>query len=110
MTITEVQVKQVYSDTTKPVKAKVSVVIDKEIILHNIRVIEKIDNGQKKKFIAFPSQKITTIGENNEPVTGYFDIYHPITSESRVKFEAAIYKAVDKYIEKQEAEKANKGE
>lgn len=108
MTITEVQVKHVYSDTTKPVKAKVSVVIDKELILHNIRVIEKVDNGQKKKFIAFPSQKVTSIGDNNEPVTGYFDIYHPITSEARVKFESAIYKAVDNYIAKQEAEKETK--
>lgn len=105
MTITEVQVKHVYTDTTKPVKAKVSVVIDKEVILHNIRVIEKIDNGQKKKFIAFPSQKVTSIDDKNEPVVGFFDIYHPITSEARVKFETAIYKAVDNYIEKQAKEK-----
>lgn len=97
MLITEVQVKKVYSDPTKPVKAKVSVVIDKELILHNIRVIEKMDNGVKKRFIAFPSQKVTTIGENNTPVSGFFDIYHPITSESRIKFETAIYKALEDY-------------
>ena len=97
MTITEVQVKKVYTDPTKPVKAKVSVVIDKEIILHNIRVIEKVDSGNKKRFIAFPSQKVTSIGENNEPVSGFFDIYHPITSESRIKFETAIYKALEEY-------------
>lgn len=99
MTITEVQVKKIYNDPMKPVKAKVSVVIDKEIILHNIRVIEKVENGTKKKFIAFPSQKVTTIDENNNPKSGFFDIYHPITSESRVKFEVAIYKAIEEYKE-----------
>lgn len=97
MTITEVQVKKVYTDPLKPVKAKVSVVIDKELILHNIRVIEKIKDGVKKKFIAFPSQKITTVDDNNQSVSGFFDIYHPICSESRVKFEQAIYEAVDNY-------------
>lgn len=98
MNITEVQVKKVYTDPTKPVKAKVSVLIDKEVILHNIRVIEKVDNGQKKRFIAFPSQKISTVDENNNPQHGYFDIYHPITSDARTKFETAIYKAVDAYV------------
>lgn len=98
MTITDVQVKKVYNDPIKPVKAKVSVVIDKEFILHNIKVIEKIKNGVRKRFIAFPSQKITTIDENNQSVSGFFDIYHPINSDSRVKFEQAIYKAVDEYI------------
>lgn len=97
MNITDIQIKKVYSDPTKPVKAKVSVVIDKELILHNIRVIEKIDNGVKKRFIAFPSQKVTTIDENNNAVSGYFDIYHPITSEARIKFETAIYKALEEY-------------
>lgn len=101
MIITEIQIKKVYNDATKPVKAKVSVVIDNELILHNIRVIEKIDNGQKKKFIAFPSQKVTSLDEHNNPTVGYFDIYHPITSEARVKFESAIYKALDSYVAKQ---------
>lgn len=97
MNITEVQIKKVYNDATKPVKAKVSVVIDGEMILHNIRVIEKVTDGERKRFIAFPSQKITNIDENNNPVHGYFDIYHPISSESRIKFESAIYKALEDY-------------
>lgn len=101
MQITDVQVKKVFNDPTKPVKAKVSVVIDKELILHNIRVIEKVNDGVKKRFIAFPSQKVTSIDENKNPVQGFFDIYHPINSESRVKFESAIYKAVDEYVAKQ---------
>jgi len=98
MTITDVQVKKVYTDPTKPVKAKVSVVIDKEIIMHNIRVIEKVKDGEKKKFCAFPSQKVSVLNiETNEPENGYFDIYHPITSEARVKFEQAIYQALEDY-------------
>jgi len=97
MIITSVQVKKVYNDPTKPVKALVSVLIDNEMVLHNIRVIEKIENGNKKKFIAFPSQKITALDEKNNPVSGFFDIYHPITADTRVKFETAIYKALDEY-------------
>lgn len=97
MTITDVQVKKVYTDPVKPVKAKVSVVIDNELILHNIRVIEKVQDGTRKKFIAFPSQKITTVDENNNSVSGFFDIYHPIVSDARVKFEQAIYKALENY-------------
>lgn len=102
MTITDVQVKKVYTDPVKPVKAKVAVVIDKELILHNIRVIEKVQDGSRKRFLAFPSQKITSVDENNNPISGFFDIYHPINSESRVKFEQAIYKAVDEYIANKE--------
>lgn len=102
MTITDVQVKKVYTDPVKPVKAKVAVVIDKELILHNIRVIEKVQDGSRKRFLAFPSQKITSVDENNNPISGFFDIYHPINSESRVKFEQAIYKAVDEYVANKE--------
>lgn len=97
MTITSVQVKTIYNDPIKPVKAKVSVVVDNEIILHNIRVIEKVVNGQRKKFVAFPSQKVTSVDENNDVVSGYFDIYHPINPSCRVKFEQAIYNAIDEY-------------
>ena len=96
------QVKKVYTDPVKPVKAKVAVVIDKELILHNIRVIEKVQDGSRKRFLAFPSQKITSVDENNNPISGFFDIYHPINSESRVKFEQAIYKAVDEYVANKE--------
>lgn len=102
MTITDVQIKKVYTDSTKPVKAKVSVVVDNELILHNIRVIEKVSDGNRKRFIAFPSQKITNIDENNNPINGYFDIYHPVSSSARVKFESAIYKALEDYKEKNE--------
>lgn len=97
MTITSVQVKNVYNDSNKPVKAKVSVVIDNEIVLHDIRVIEKTIDGENKKFLAFPSQKIVTLDENkNESVVRY-DVCHPISSTSRIKFEEAIYKAIEEY-------------
>ena len=105
MNITDVQIKNVYNDPIRPVKAKVSVVIDKEIILHNIRVIEKVDGGMKKRFIAFPSQKTFKLDENNNSIPGFFDIYHPITSEARVKFESAIYKALEEYYKNNKEEK-----
>ena len=45
---------------------------------------------------------VTTIDENNTAKSGFFDIYHPITSEARVKFEIAIYNALEDYISNQE--------
>jgi DNA-binding cell septation regulator SpoVG len=101
MIITDVKVKKVYTDPVKPVKAKVAVVIDNELVLHNIRVIEKVQDGTRKKFLAFPSQKVTTVDENNNPQSGFYDIYHPINADARVKFETAIYKAIDEYIAKE---------
>ena len=52
------------------------------------------------KYGCFKKKKITyicTLDENNKPTRGFFDIYHPISSEARIKFEAAIYKALDEY-------------
>lgn len=97
MTITDVQIKKVFNDATSPVKANVSVVIDNELIIHNVRIIEKDVNGEHKKFISFPANKVTTIGEDNQPRTGFIDICHPISSACRVKFEKAIYDAVANY-------------
>lgn len=95
MKITEVQIKKVYNDPTKPIKAKVTVIIDNCLALNNIRVLEKTTGTITNKFIAFPSQKVVSVGSDNEPVTGFFDIYHPINSETRAMFESAIYKALD---------------
>ena len=52
-------------------KAVVSVTIDDEFVVHDIKVIE----GEKGLFIAMPSRKASD-GE-------YRDIAHPINSETR---------------------------
>ena len=64
------------------------------MVLHNVRVIEKTgEDGQPKKFIAFPSHKVYS-AENNNIHSGYVDIYHPIKQSTRKKFEDAIYTAL----------------
>ena len=52
-------------------KAIVSITLDNEFVIHDIKVIE----GEKGLFIAMPSRK-TSEGE-------YRDIAHPINSETR---------------------------
>ena len=59
-------------------KAVVSITIDEEFVVHDIKVIE----GEKGLFIAMPSRKATD-GE-------YRDIAHPINSGTRDKIQTLI--------------------
>ena len=70
-------------------KAVVSITIDDEFVVHDIKVIE----GEKGLFIAMPSRKATD-GE-------YRDIAHPINSSTRDRIQGII---LDKYQEVMEAE------
>lgn len=63
-------------------KAVVSITIDDEFVVHDIKVIE----GDKGLFIAMPSRKATD-GE-------YRDIAHPINSGTRDRIQGII---LDKY-------------
>ena len=65
-------------------KAVVSITIDDEFVVHDIKVIE----GEKGLFIAMPSRKATD-GE-------YRDIAHPINSGTRDRIQRII---LDKYEE-----------
>ena len=88
MNITDVRVRKVAKEGK--MKAVVSVTIDDEFVVHDIKVIE----GEKGLFIAMPSRKASD-GE-------YRDIAHPINGETRKMFEDAI---IDAYKE----ELKNKG-
>ena len=59
-------------------KAVVSITIDDEFVVHDIKVIE----GEKGLFIAMPSRKATD-GE-------YRDIAHPINSNTRERIQSMI--------------------
>ena len=59
-------------------KAIVSITLDNEFVVHDIKVIE----GEKGMFIAMPSRKAAD-GE-------YRDIAHPINSETRDKIQNII--------------------
>ena len=78
-------------------KAVVSITIDDEFVVHDIKVIE----GEKGLFIAMPSRKATD-GE-------YRDIAHPINSGTREKIQTIILKQYEQAMAEAEAEEAAAG-
>lgn len=76
MQITDVRVRKVAKEGK--MKAVVSITLDNEFVVHDIKVIE----GEKGLFIAMPSRK-TTDGE-------YRDIAHPINSDTRDRIQSLI--------------------
>ena len=82
MNITDVRVRKVAKEGK--MKAVVSITIDEEFVVHDIKVIE----GEKGLFIAMPSRKAAD-GE-------YRDIAHPINSTTRDRIQTLV---LDKYQE-----------
>lgn len=82
MQITDVRVRKVAKEGK--LKAVVSITMDEEFVVHDIKVIE----GEKGLFIAMPSKK-TTDGE-------YRDVAHPINSGTRERIQSII---LEKYEE-----------
>ena len=82
MKITDVCVRKVAKEGK--MKAVVSITIDEEFVVHDIKVIE----GEKGLFIAMPSRKASD-GE-------YRDIAHPINSLTRDSIQTMI---LDRYEE-----------
>lgn len=76
MNITDVRVRKVAKEGK--MKAVVSITIDNEFVVHDIKVIE----GDKGLFIAMPSRKASD-GE-------YRDIAHPINSDTRSRIQNLI--------------------
>ena len=84
MRITDVRVRKMTQDSK--MKAIVSITIDDEFVVHDIKVIE----GEKGLFIAMPSKKATD-GE-------YRDIAHPINSETRQRIQKIILESYEKSL------------
>lgn len=84
MQITDVRVKKIAKDSK--MKAVVSITIDDEFVVHDIKVIE----GDKGLFIAMPSKK-TMDGE-------YRDIAHPINSATRDNIQKIILERYEKSL------------
>lgn len=76
MEITDVRVRKVSKEGK--MKAVVSITLDNEFVVHDIKVID----GEKGLFIAMPSRKA---GDGE-----YRDIAHPINSETRDKIQKII--------------------
>lgn len=85
MKITDVRVRKVAKEGK--MKAVVSITIDDEFVVHDIKVIE----GEKGLFIAMPSRKAVD-GE-------YRDIAHPINSATRDHIQNLILDAYQKALE-----------
>ncbi|MCD7812527.1 MAG: septation regulator SpoVG [Lachnospiraceae bacterium] len=82
MTITDVRVRKVAKEGK--MRAIVSITLDDEFVVHDIKVIE----GEKGLFIAMPSRKAAD-GE-------YRDIAHPINSQTRERIQQIILEEYEK--------------
>ena len=82
MNITDVRVRKISKEGK--MKAVVSVTIDDEFVVHDIKVIE----GDKGIFIAMPSRR-SSDGE-------YRDVAHPINTSTRERLQAVILEAYEK--------------
>ena len=85
MQITDVRVRKIAKEGK--MKAIVSVTLDDEFVIHDIKVIE----GDKGLFIAMPSKK-TSDGE-------YRDIAHPTNSSTRESIQKIILDSYEKALE-----------
>lgn len=85
MEITDIRIRRL--EGSGKMKAIVSITIDDEFVLHDIKVVD----GEKGLFIAMPSKK-TGEGE-------YRDIAHPIRTETRNRIQRLI---LERYAREQE--------
>ena len=82
MKITDIRVRKI--ENGGKMKAVVSITIDEEFVVHDIKIIE----GEKGLFIAMPSRK-TSDGE-------FKDVAHPIKSSTREELQRIILERYEK--------------
>ena len=95
MQITDVRVRKVSKEGK--MKAVVSITIDNEFVVHDIKVID----GEKGLFIAMPSRKA---GDGE-----YRDIAHPINSEVRERVQSEILRKYQEMLDSEETESEEEG-
>ena len=88
--ITDVRVRKITKEGK--MKAVVSITLDDELVIHDIKVIE----GDKGLFIAMPSKKAAD-GE-------YRDIAHPINSRTRERIQTMILDAYERSLSEPDSE------
>jgi stage V sporulation protein G len=88
MQITDVRVRKITKEGK--MRAIVSITLDDEFVVHDIKVIE----GEKGLFIAMPSKK----GTDGE----YRDIAHPINSATRELVQSVILEQYEKALHQAE--------
>lgn len=92
MNITDVRVRKVTKEGK--MKAVVSITLDDEFVVHDIKVID----GEKGLFIAMPSKK-SADGE-------YRDIAHPINSDTRDRIQSIILEKYEQALAEADEEEA----
>lgn len=85
MQITDVRVRKVAKEGK--MKAVVSITLDDEFVVHDIKVID----GEKGIFVAMPSRKSSD--------GSYIDIAHPLNQETRSRLQKLILEAYEKLVE-----------
>ena len=90
MQITDVRIRKIAKEGK--MKAIVSITLDGEFVVHDIKVIE----GEKGLFIAMPSRR-SGDGE-------YRDIAHPINSETREMIQNIILEKYETVLEEDETD------
>lgn len=90
MQVTDVRVRKIAKEGR--MKAVVSITLDEEFVVHDIKVIE----GDKGLFIAMPSKR-TADGE-------YKDIAHPINSSTRDAIQKVILESYEKALSEPDGE------
>ena len=84
MNITDVRIRKTYPDAR--LKALVSVTLDGDFAVHDIKVIE----GPNRLFVAMPSRK--------DESGSFRDIVHPITADARQLIENTILERYYAYL------------
>ena len=87
LNITDIRIRRTYQDNR--LRALVSVTIDTDLAVHDIKVIE----GPERLFVAMPSRK-------DESGT-FRDIAHPITPAARKTLEDSILDAYHRHLEQE---------
>ena len=90
MHVTDVRIRKITKEGK--MKAVVSITLDDEFVIHDIKVIE----GEKGLFIAMPSRR-TGDGE-------YRDIAHPINSDTREKVQNVILQRYEEVLSEEMAD------
>ena len=90
MQITDVRIRQVAKEGK--MKAVVSITLDDEFVVHDIKVID----GDKGLFIAMPSRRT---GEGD-----YRDIAHPINSSTRDMIQQVILEHYERALKESNAD------
>lgn len=92
MQITDVRIRKISKEGK--MKAIVSITLDGEFVVHDIKVIE----GEKGLFVAMPSRRA---GDGE-----YRDIAHPINSQTREMIQNIILERYEAVLEEDETDSA----